>query len=133
MRPSNPPPRGSASAPVRRRRGAGWLLFALVFAGCGSSAPGPATESPAAAPAHAWRVYDGEVLVLEVSDTPGPLLSTALPPPGVAPPSHPFLSGSARSAAHESRLRTLLDGSSDLPGFLSALEGAGFRVEPRAP
>lgn len=112
------------------------VLFFLVALGCGSStaapaaSPDPVTSTPAA---HAWRVYDGEVLILELSDTPGPLLSTALPPPGVAPPSHPFLSGSARSAAHESRLRTLLDGSSDLPGFLSALEGAGFRVEPRAP
>lgn len=109
------------------------LAVALLL-GCGSTPAEPAEPVASASEtsaAHAWRVYDGELLILELEDTPGPLLSTALPPPGVAPPSHPFLSGSARSAAHEGRLRELLDASRDVPSYLDALRDAGFRVEPQ--
>ena len=49
---------------------------------------------------HAWQLFDGETLVLDVSDAPGPILSTAMLPPGMAPVSHPFLSvRSAQRAA----------------------------------
>jgi hypothetical protein len=80
---------------------------------------------------HRWDVYDGSQLILEVSDTPGPILSTAAPPPGLKPVTHPFLSASARSAAHEHRLREILTASRDAPDFLARLRAAGFDVRDR--
>lgn len=75
-----------------------------------------------------WAVYDGATLILDISSTPGPIISTAAPPPGVKPVTHPFLSATARSAIHEHRLRELLVASKDLPDFLERLRGAGFDV-----
>jgi hypothetical protein len=75
-------------------------------------------------------VYDEGTLILEVSDTPGAIVSTAALPPGVAPVQHPFLSASARSAKHEHKLRELLNASKSLPEFLSKLREAGYRVTP---
>ena len=76
-----------------------------------------------------WRVYDADELILEVSDIPGPLISTAAPPPGGKPATYPFLSATAFSARHESRLREILERSSSLDGFLHDLRAAGFRIE----
>jgi hypothetical protein len=50
-----------------------------------------------------WKVFDGPTLILEVSSVPGPIISTAAPPPGLKPVTHPFLSATARSAQHEQR------------------------------
>ena len=79
---------------------------------------------------HQWRVYDGDLPILEVSDRPGPITSTAMPPPGAPPVTNPFLSAAALDAGHEDQLGTLLAGAHDLREFLHALEGAGFRVVP---
>lgn len=114
---------------------AGLFSCALALVGC---APTPHTSGASATQgsakgrslAHAWNVYDGETLILEVHDTPGPLVSTAMLPPGVAPNQHPFLSASARSSIHEHKLRELLEESRDLPDFLRRLEGAGYAVRP---
>lgn len=84
----------------------------------------------AGASAHAWKVYEGDELVLDVFDKPGTISSTASLPPGVAPKQHPFLSAHARSAAYESKLHALLEASTSLPDFLQRLEGAGFAVKP---
>jgi hypothetical protein len=78
---------------------------------------------------HRWRVYDGSLLILDVSDRPGPLTSTALTPPGYKPVMHPFLSASAHSARHEDRLATILKSSTDLQDFLTRLRAEGFTVE----
>lgn len=75
-----------------------------------------------------WNVYDGSTLVLEVSNVPGPIISTAAPPPGLKPVTHPFLSATARSAQHEHRLREILVASKDLADFLSRLRAAGFEI-----
>lgn len=69
--------------------------------------------------------------VLTVTDEPGALLSTALPPPtpGWTPPAHPFVSAQAHDPMHEHRLRQLLDESSSFEDFLVRLEAAGYRTE----
>lgn len=92
------------------------------------TAPDVADASPRTA--HAWRVYDGDVEILSVNDTPGPILSTAALPPGAMPIRHRFLSASARSARHESKLREILNASTDVPDFLARLRDAGFVVRP---
>ena len=80
---------------------------------------------------HAWQVYDRDDLILDLSDTPGPLMSTAALPPGVAPKQHPFLTATAHSALHESKLRDLLDASKSVPDFLKHLADAGYSVMAR--
>jgi hypothetical protein len=96
----------------------------------------PATTSESSEPtanAHAWKVLDGDLLILEVTDTPGPIVSTAALPPGVPVRRHPFLSASARSARHENELHKHLEASTTLPDFLGRLRGAGYKVIPVAP
>lgn len=95
-------------------------LALVVLFGCGARQP--VTSS------HHWRVFDGDVAILELSDRPGPLISTAPLPPGTPPIQHPFLSGTALDASHEDRLRQLLERSRDVAEFRAALTGAGFRV-----
>lgn len=75
-----------------------------------------------------WRVFDGDLPILELSDEPGPITSTALPPPGSQPVSHPFLSAAALDAGHEDELRKLLEASHDVDDFVRALAAAGYRV-----
>lgn len=110
------------------------LAFAVLASGvsctpaetCACGMP----SSQAGANVHAWKVYEGDELVLDVFDKPGTISSTASLPPGVAPKQHSFLSANARSAAHESKLHALLEASTSLPDFLQRLEGAGFAVKP---
>lgn len=80
-----------------------------------------------------WRVFDGEQLVMEVSDVSGPLISVAAPPPGLRPIVHPFLSAASRSAHHEHKLKGILDASTSAPDFLERLRSAGFVVQPVEP
>jgi hypothetical protein len=69
-----------------------------------------------------WEILDGDEVVLR---------STATLPPGAAPVTHPFLSGRARSAAHEDRLRRALEAAVTIDGFLDALRADGFVVRDR--
>lgn len=75
-----------------------------------------------------WSVYDGSTLILTIVGEPGPITSTAPPPPGFVPVQNPFLSAAARDADHEDQLGQLLGASSSLDDFLTRLRGAGFRV-----
>jgi hypothetical protein len=78
-----------------------------------------------------FEVYRGDTLELDVTDTPGPLVSTSAPPPVPGAPSpkpHPFLSASAHVAADEGALRALLDQSHSTAEFLEKLRAAGYRV-----
>jgi hypothetical protein len=108
---------------------AGALALLLGCAGGAPPHPAPAPTPEVRVTAHRWRVFDGEVAILDVSDRPGPITSTAPPPPNGHLVMHPFLSAAALSAAHEDRLRKLLNASHDLPGFLASLTAAGFRVD----
>jgi len=80
------------------------LLFGLAAACAKPPASGDAAGATST-DAHAWKVF-----ILDVSDAPGPILSTAGLPPGAKPATHPFLSASARS--------------------LSLLRADGFKVVP---
>jgi hypothetical protein len=110
------------------------IVLALCLAACGRGGdPAPARPQPApsdaamTAPRH-WRVFDGDTAILDVTDRPGPITSTAPPPPGGTPVMHPFLSAAALDAGHEDRLHTLLVAAHSLDEFLKSLTAAGYRV-----
>jgi hypothetical protein len=73
-------------------------------------------------------VYTDDHKVLTVKDEPGPLLSTALPPPGFVPPTNPFLSAQAHDPFQEHVLREILERSSGFDDFLHRLQDAGYRT-----
>jgi hypothetical protein len=79
-----------------------------------------------------YSVYWDDLLVLEVRDEPGILISrsAAPPPPGTPPAMHPFLTGTAYIPEHEGTLREALERSSDFDGFVGELERLGYRVVP---
>jgi hypothetical protein len=92
----------------------------------------PETSQPTTAPT--WSVWDGDARILTIVGRPGPLISTAPPPPGPAAwVMHPFLSATAESALHEDRLRTLLEASTSIEDYLRRLRDAGFGVREEAP
>lgn len=105
------------------------LLFALVLAACGgppaATAPGVVVSAPAK-----WKVYDGTDLVLTMRDEAGTLTGTAPPPPGGAVTKHPWIDATAHDAAHEARLRSLLEGATGPEEFRERLRAAGYRIEP---
>ena len=112
-----------------------WSMVVIATAlgqpiGCGArrTASDGSTKTPVAV--HGWQIYDGETLILEVWDTPGPLMSTAAPPPDFQVSDHPFFSATAHSADHESRLRELLKNSTSVTEYLDRLRTAGFTVRP---
>lgn len=71
---------------------------------------------------------DGDT-VLTFTDEPGPLMSSALPPPGFVPPENPFVTAQAHNVFHEHALREILDASESADDFVSRLEAAGYTVE----
>jgi hypothetical protein len=76
------------------------------------------------------RVYRGDVVVLEVEDVSGALLSRMAPPPlpGEPPTPHPFLSGTAFVASEERGLADILERSQNFDDFLGLLRADGLRV-----
>ncbi len=118
-------------------------VLVLVLGACASNRPPAekgtkdmATETKGTTGgqvARRWRVFEGEQLVMEVSDVPGPLISTAAPPPGLRPVMHPFLTAASRSAHHEHRLKAILDTATSTADFLDKLRAAGFVVQPVEP
>jgi hypothetical protein len=76
-------------------------------------------------------VFKGDKRVLTITDEPGALLSTALPPPDPnwRPPQHPFLSGSAQDANSEHELGQLLSAATSFDDYVERLRAAGYRVE----
>ena len=82
--------------------------------------------------ARRYIVYRGGEKIAEISDQPGPLISTKAPPPPAAnakPALHPFLSATAYVPEEEGRLRDVLNQSRSLPEYLEALRAMGFSVE----
>lgn len=75
-----------------------------------------------------WGVYKNSAKVLIVSDTPGPLISTANSPAKMVPPKHPFLSATALEPTEENALKEILDKSGSFEDFLSKLRERGYAV-----
>ncbi|HEY3737244.1 MAG TPA: hypothetical protein VGL26_07345 [Jatrophihabitans sp.] len=73
------------------------------------------------------QVYREDLLVLEVTDRPGVLLSTAAPPPGGAP-AHPFLNAHAFDPFSEGELANIVWASQNYDDVLARLRDAGFSV-----
>ncbi len=109
------------------------FVVAVTTASCAKPPTTTSDGAESAVSAHDWNVFDGDVLILEVHDTPGPIVSTASLPPGVPAARHAFLSASARSALHEHGLREQLNAAKSLPDFLSRLRGSGYKVVPLSP
>ncbi len=97
-------------------------LFLAFSLACHRPPEAPLPDVPS------WSVYDGSVLILTVVGEPGPITSTAPPPPDGRLVTHPFLSAAARDAAHEDQLGRLLRASTSMEDFLARLKAAGFRV-----
>ena len=66
--------------------------------------------------------------VLLFSDESGPLISTALMPPGFKPPIHPFLSARALDPFSEDPIRRILERSKSVEDFIRLLREGGFQV-----
>ena len=120
-------PRLRGRRPVHEPLAALLLLAACHPAGIAVSEP-PATGAPVTV-VGVWEVYDGTDCVLTVRGEPGPITSTAPPPPGGAVATHPFLSAAAHDAGYEAQLRAILDASVSVDDFLARLVAAGFRIE----
>ena len=67
-------------------------------------------------------------VVLDVVDTPGPLRSTASPPPGASETKHAFLTATAYEPGAENELRDILLASDSTDSFVARLSQAGFEV-----
>lgn len=77
-----------------------------------------------------WDVFKNGRRVLKLKNEPGPLLSTALAPPGHKPPTHPFLSAEALDPLEEDNLRGLLDKSRGFDEFVANLKQNGYTLSP---
>ena len=69
--------------------------------------------------------------VLAFNDQPGHLLSTAIRPPGFAPPAHPFLDAQALDSGTENELGQVLAQCVSVDEFIAALGRRGYEVERR--
>jgi len=77
-----------------------------------------------------YVVYWEKQRVLEITATPGLLVSNMAPPPlpGAPLSMHPFLSATAYVPKHEQRLREILDRSESLEAYLANLRAAGYVI-----
>jgi hypothetical protein len=92
--------------------------------------PRQAVKKRKVEPGSAWEVYKDDKLVLRLFNTPGVIVSRAMPATGSALPRSEFLSGSAQEPAEENRLRQELEKSKSTAQFLDRLEKAGYDVRP---
>lgn len=75
-----------------------------------------------------WSAFRGGREVLRFREGPGPLVSTALPPPGTPPVQHAFLTATALDPATEGELREILEASRSFADFSERLKKAGYDV-----
>jgi len=82
-----------------------------------------------------YRLWREGRLALDLTDTPGILVSTSAPPPlpGRDPATHPFATATAYVAEWEGELGTLLRGAPDLDAFLVGVTSLGYSVEEVGP
>jgi hypothetical protein len=85
------------------------------------------------AEAKTYDVTKNGKLVLSVTDAPGPIVSTAIPPPDGAAVKRSFLTASAHAPEEEDALRRLLERSKDTQDFFARLRKAGYEVSPTKP
>ena len=76
-----------------------------------------------------YVIYKADKPVLSIVDEPGPLSSSALPPPAGAPAPHTFLTATSMDPIEEDTLRRLLEASTNTADYLDRLKAAGYRVE----
>ena len=76
-----------------------------------------------------YQVSKNGLPVLTFQAQPGHLLSTAIRPPGFAPPAHPFIDAQALDSGSESEMAALLSKSSNVQEFIAGLTKLGYRVE----
>jgi hypothetical protein len=81
------------------------------------------------APRHFRLSRDGR-LALDVTETPGILVSTSAPPPlpGQQPAIHPFATATAYVAEWEGELGDMLRSAPDLDAFLAVASARGYDV-----
>jgi hypothetical protein len=83
-----------------------------------------------------YKVYKeakgGRKLVLEITNVPGLIVSTAMLPPGGKAATNPFLSASSYDAAEEDALGSLLRKAKSFSEFMLLLQKNGFIVEKEA-
>lgn len=108
------------------------LAAALALAlGCsGPSQSTTAVPPPPMSTAHAWNVFDGDTLILELNDTPGPITSTAPRAPDAPPVTSAFMTATARDAMHEGALHQALERARTVDDFLALLAKDGYRIVP---
>lgn len=102
-----------------------WTLYA-----CGPDSAQKGHKGVRAVPT--WSVYNkmGEE-VLRVKDTPGPLISAAIPPPDSPPVLNPFLSATALEPTEEDALHAILEKSRSFNEFIQNLKKSGYSVVQR--
>lgn len=108
------------------------LLLSLAALAC-SKPPEPQRKEPAMTEPRVFDVSKDSKLVLTVTDAPGPLISTASPPPDQDVVRHPFLSATSHAPFEEDALRSLLLRSKSTGEFLESMRGAGYQVLERPP
>ena len=88
----------------------------------------------AEAPRQFRLTRDGR-LALDVTETPGILVSTSAPPPlpGQGPTTHPFATATAYVAEWEGELGEMLRTAPDLDAFLAVASARGYTVEAVEP
>lgn len=84
-----------------------------------------ACAHPHMTPKH-WNVYAGPDLVLDVSATPGPIVSTAAP--DGPPVTSAFMSATSHDAGREDDFHAWLVASHSVDEFLARARAAGLRV-----
>jgi hypothetical protein len=104
------------------------LTALLGWAAVLGSLAAPAFAQSEASKVPVYEVFKGDRLVLTVSNEPGALLSTALPPPGREPIRHPFLGAAAHAPEEEPRLREILERARDFADFIARLRAAGYTL-----
>lgn len=102
-----------------------WVLCAAFLAAC---KPGGDSLEPGSA----WDVFKGDKKVLWMKNAPGPILSTAMLPPGAKPTQHKFITATAHDPMEENALGELLGEAKDFAHYVSLLKAKGYKVSPSA-
>lgn len=102
-----------------------WIACLALLGACRRDVGGDALE-----PGSSWDVFKGDRKVLWMKSAPGPILSTALLPPGAKPKQHQFVTATALDPMEESALGALLGNAKDFPEFVALLKANGYRVAP---